>query len=482
MKQLNRTNYTQAKQRCVKVMQFGEGNFLRAFVDWILQKCNDCGATNSNVVVVQPMPLGRVANLAEQDGLYTVCLEGIENGVPTKSRQIVDVLQNFVNPYTQYDAFLQYARSKDLQVIVSNTTEAGIVLDKTDIDFSVCPKSFPGKLLAFLEERYKYFAGSYDSGLAIVPCELIDNNGEKLLQTLEELAQIRKMSAEFVDWLVNANHFTSTLVDRIVPGYPKDNAMEICDEIGFVDNNIVKGEIFHLWVLKKQLQVQRVFPVDKADLNVKYVDDITPYKQRKVKILNGSHTSMVPIAYLCGLDTVGEAMADSDVSKFVETFMFDVVEPTVNLPQDELRQFAEDVLDRFRNPYIRHELMSIALNSTTKFVTRILPTYNDYLAKFGVAPKHVLFAFAALTMFYKGQRGSDAIALNDDAAYLDFWKQVWSRANSCDIAEYALNAEWVWKQNLASEQNVKIVAEYLEDMQRKGMRAALQHFLENECK
>ncbi len=482
MKQLNRKSYLEWKKRPIKIMQFGEGNFLRAFLDWIIQNCNDREITNSGVVVVQPMPMGRVNNLAEQEGLYTVCLEGMNNGIPKKTRQIVDVLQDFINPYEQYDKFLDYAHSSELQVIVSNTTEAGIVLDQTDVDFSSCPKSFPGKLLAFLFERYNYFNGSKAGGLAIVPCELIDNNGEKLLQTLVELAKIRGMSNDFISWLTSANHFTSTLVDRIVPGYPKANAEEICKEIGYLDNNIVKGEFFHLWVLKKEPYVQEIFPVDKANLNVKYVDDITPYKQRKVKILNGSHTSMVPIAYLCGIDTVGDAMADKDVSKFVQTFMFDIVEPTINLPKNELESFANDVLDRFRNPYIRHELMSIALNSTTKFVTRLLPTYNDYVAKFGFAPQHILFAFAALTLFYKGKRGEQNIALNDDPEYLEFWQMVWQQKNKHEIAKVALSAEWLWKQNLATDTNVLAVERYLSDMIENGMKTALQHFLSNQSK
>ena len=292
MKDLNRTNFPTGK-RPIKVLQFGEGNFLRAFVDWIIQDLNDKKVIDADIAVVQPTPHGRVKLLAEQDGLYTVCLEGIENGEKVQSRRVIDVLRDFIDPYTEYDKYLGYAKSTELEVVVSNTTEAGIALDPSDTDFSACPKSFPGKLLAFLKARYDHFGGDAGKGLAIVPCELIDHNGDELKRVLTELAKINGMSEEFISWLTTANHFTNTLVDRIVPGYPRDNAAQICEETGFNDSSIVKGEVFHLWVLQKEPFVQEKLPADKSGLNVIFADDITPYKQRKVKILNGSHTSMM---------------------------------------------------------------------------------------------------------------------------------------------------------------------------------------------
>ena len=372
MNDLNRTNYTKSVKRPVKILQFGEGNFLRAFVDWILQNLNDSGVINSNVAVVQPMPMGRVAELAKQDGLYTVCLEGIDKGEKVQSRRIIDVLSDFINPFEEYEKYLSYAKSEDLEVIISNTTEAGIALDSSDTDFTKCPKSFPGKLLALLSARYEHFNGDMSKGLAIIPCELIDHNGDELKRVMLELAGINKMSMGFIKWLTEANHFTSTLVDRIVPGYPRDAAAEICKEIGFQDNNIVKGEIFHLWVLQKDAFVQEKLPADKSGLNVIFADDITPYKQRKVKILNGSHTAMVPVAYMSGIDTVRESVEDDDVGRFVQELVNDEIKPTIDLPKDEMDAFASSVIERFKNPFIRHELMSIALNSTTKFKTRLL--------------------------------------------------------------------------------------------------------------
>ncbi len=477
MKDLNRSSH-KTTQRPIKIMQFGEGNFLRAFVDWILQDLNDKGVINSNVVVVQPMPMGRVKELKEQDGLYTLCLEGIDKGEKVQSRNIIDVLGDFINPFEEYDKFLDYGKNEDLEIIISNTTEAGIALDESDTDFTKCPKSFPGKLLALLKTRYDHFKGDVNKGLAIVPCELIDHNGDELKRVLVELAEINKLDKDFINWLTTANHFTSTLVDRIVPGYPKDKAAEICEETGFKDNNIVKGEIFHLWVLQKEAFVQSKLPADKSGLNVIFADDITPYKQRKVKILNGSHTSMVPVAYLCGIDTVREAVTDEDVGKFVQGLVNDEIKPTIDLPKNEMDAFANSVIERFMNPFIRHELMSIALNSTTKFKTRLLPTYNDYRKKFGKSPKHILFSLASLIVFYKGKRGNEDIALNDSPEYLGFWKEAWKLSDYTEIAKKALSASEIWEQDLAADDdNVKVVAGYIESIEKNGERAALKAFL-----
>ncbi len=477
MKDLNRTNYDKKSERPIKILQFGEGNFLRAFIDWILQNMNDAGVINSDVAVVQPMPMGRVADLEKQDGLYTVCLEGIDKGEKVQSRRIIDVLRDFINPFEQYDKYLNYAKSEDLEIVISNTTEAGIALDRNDTDFSKCPVSFPGKLLAFLEARYNHFNGDPKRGLAIVPCELIDHNGEELKRVMNELAKIKNMDAKFVDWMNNACHYTSTLVDRIVPGYPRDNAAEICEAMGFLDNNIVKGEIFHLWVLQKEPFVQAKLPADKAGLNVIFADDITPYKQRKVKILNGTHTGIVPVSYLSGIDTVRESMEDADVGRFAAELINDEIKPTINLPKDEMDAFANSVVERFKNPFIRHELMSIALNSTTKFKTRLLPTYNDYRAKFGKSPKHILFSLASLIVFYRGKRGDEDIKLADDAKYLEFWKEVWALGDSTAMAKKVLNYTELWEQSLDVDDNVAVVAGHIDSILKNGERAALKAFL-----
>ncbi len=478
MKDLNRSNYTKSVKRPVKILQFGEGNFLRAFIDWILQNLNDKGVINANVAVVQPMPMGRVAELEKQDGLYTLCLDGIDDGKEVQSRQIIDVIGDLINPFEQYQKFLGYGENEELEIVISNTTEAGIALDPTDTDLTKCPKSFPGKLLALLKARYDKFNGDMSKGLAIIPCELIDHNGDELKRVLVELARINKMDDKFIEWMTTANHYTSTLVDRIVPGYPRDNAAQICEAMGFQDNNIVKGEIFHLWVLQKEPFIQEKLPADKAGLNVIFADDITPYKQRKVKILNGSHTAMVPVAYLSGIDTVRESVTDPDVGKFVQGLVNDEIKPTIDLPKDQMDAFANSVIERFMNPFIRHELMSIALNSTTKFRTRLLQTYSDYRAKFGKSPKHILFSFASLCVFYKGKRGDEDIKLADDQKYLDFWKGLWTKTDYTDIAKTALCQKDIWGLDLsADDDNTAVVAGYIKNIVENGERAALKAFL-----
>ncbi len=468
-------------ERKIKIMQFGEGNFLRAFVEWILQDLNDKGAIEASVAVVQPMPFGRVKELADQDGLYTLRLEGIDNGENVRKSQIIDVIGDCINPFTEYEKYLKYGESEDLQVIVSNTTEAGIAVDASDTDFSKCPKSFPGKLLALLKRRYDRFKGDMNKGLAIIPCELIDDNGDELYRCLTELAKINKMDEKFIKWMQTANHFTSTLVDRIVPGYPKNEIEAIQKETGYIDNNVVKGEIFHLWVLKKELFVQKVLPADKTGLNVIFADDIHPYKQRKVKILNGSHTALVPVAYLCGIDTVGEAMNDKTIGKFVKDFIFGEVNPTIDLPADQMTAFANSVIERYKNPYIRHELMSIALNSTTKFRTRLLPTLLDYVKIKGKLPQHLLFSLASLIAFHKGKRGNEEIALNDDPAYLAKWKYLWTEFDG-DLDKLAKEAlawkgAWDMDMNTIHPDITKTVAKYLKEIQTKGMKKAVEEFV-----
>ncbi len=482
MQQLSSKLFNKPKRK-IKIMQFGEGNFLRAFVEWIIQDLNDKGAICSDVVLVQPMPFGRVNEIAAQDGLYTLRLEGIDGGRNVKSSQVINVVGDCVNPFADYEKFLKYGESEDLEVIISNTTEAGIAVDPTDTDFTACPKSFPGKLLALLKRRYDKFGGDENKGLNIIPCELIDNNGDELYRCLIELAQINKMDAAFVGWVKSACHFTSTLVDRIVPGYPKNEIEEIRKETGYIDNNVVKGEIFHLWVLKKEPSVQQALPADSTGLNVIFADDIKPYKQRKVKILNGSHTALVPVAYLAGIDTVGEAMNDPAIEKFVRDFVFEEVNPTIDLPQDQMTAFANSVIERYRNPYIRHELMSIALNSTTKFKTRLLPTLTDYVRIKGELPQHLIFAFAALVLFHKGKRGNEDIKLADDPTYLEKWKTLWAEFDGDyeKLARKVLGWKDAWDTDMNGihPQIAQTVAKYLKAMSENGMRAAVDCFVGN---
>jgi tagaturonate reductase len=412
----------------ITVMQFGEGNFLRAFIDWLIQKMNDSGKYTGHVVVVQPLPAGRVQSLADQDGLYTLILQGLnENGEAVKQHQVIDVIDDVINPYTQWAKYLTYAESTDLQVVISNTTEAGIAFDPSDltVDFKTgTPSSYPGKLLALLAHRFDVLG--MDSGLAIIPCELIDDNGDQLRSVLLELAQGRKMSQEFQNYLTTSCHFTSTLVDRIVPGFPKEEFASLCQDFGYIDNNMDKGEYFHLFVLKNEPFVERKFPVDRIGLHAIYVPDIHPYKQRKVRILNGTHTTLVPVAYLAGFDEVRQSLLDPDIHRFILEEQKEEILPTITTA--DAQAFADDVLKRFLNPYVHHALMSIALNSVSKFKERDLPTILDDITADRV-PSHMLFAFASLFVFYRGYRVVNGerqdIALQDDPNIIAFFQKVW---------------------------------------------------------
>ena len=463
----------------IKVMQFGEGNFLRAFVDWIIQKMNDSGKYQGHVVVVQPLEFGRVKELADQDGLYTLYLQGLNNGEVVKTHEVIDVLDDFINPYLEYEKFLKYAESEDLEVVISNTTEAGIVLDPSDVDFSKTPHTFPGKVLSLLKHRYEYFNGDVNKGLSFICCELIDNNGDELKKCVLGLAELVKCDEAFVKWINEACHFTSTLVDRIVPGYPRDEIEEITNELGYIDSSIVKGEIFHLWVLKKEEHIEKVFPCDKVGLNVIYAESIKPYKQRKVKILNGCHTAMVPVSYLCGIDTVKESILDPYVGKFAKTLVYDEIVPTIDLPHDDMVSFANSVFERYLNPFVRHELMSIALNSISKYKARVLPSVKDYLSIKGVLPRYPLFSLAALIKFYGGKRNDEIIALKDDPTYLEFFSDLYSNAkDNEEIVTSVLTNVNFWGEDLTKISNLKeIVLTYYNEITAKGMNQALKDFV-----
>lgn len=467
------------KKRPVKIMQFGEGNFLRAFVDWIIDEMNTKEVFNGSVVVVQPMPFGRCKELKESDGLYTLYLQGLNNGEVVKKHQVISCIDDLVNPFEEYEKYLNYAKSEDLEFIISNTTEAGIALDENDVDFSKTPTSFPGKLLALLEVRYHFFKGDLNKGLEIIPCELIDHNGDTLKDVLVKLASIKGMDKDFLNWLVAANRFYNTLVDRIVPGYPRENAQQLQEELGYLDDNMVVGEVFHLWVIDGPKGLEEKFPAPKAGLNVLYVESIKPYKERKVKILNGSHTCLVPVSYLSNIDTVRETIEDEQLSKFVNEFIFDEVVPTINIPRNEMDAYSKSVLERYANPFVRHELMSIALNSITKYKTRILPTVLQNIKDLHKLPSHSLFSLAALMAFYKGQRGSESIKLVDDQCFLDLFKDLWSQFDGSKegckkIVTRVLGLEEHWEIDLNQiEGMTNFVTDCLYEIVTKPMREAL---------
>ena len=432
---LNRELYKNHKSYPVKVIQFGEGNFLRAFVDWQIDKMNKEADFNGSVAVVQPLEGGLIHMLNEQDCLYTIYLQGIQNGKATKTHTVIDCIDRAVDPYKDYNKYLELAEIPSVRFIISNTTEAGIVFENDDKLEGGCQKGYPSKLTALLYHRFKTFNGALDKGLNIIPCELIDRNGEKLKEIVLKYAEIWNLGDEFITWINTANTFFCSLVDRIVPGYPRDTIEEVRTELGYDDNLVDVGEVFHLWVIEGPQCLKEELPIEKAGLNVKVVDDMTPYRTRKVRILNGPHTAMVPVAYLYGLETVGETVDHEIMGQYVRELIFDEIVPTLDLPHDELVQFGNDIIERFQNPYVKHYLMSIALNSMSKYKTRDLPSLTEYLKRKGELPRKLVFSLAALIEFYKGKRGNEDIKLADDEHILELYKNLWSE---CDGSESGL--------------------------------------------
>ncbi|MDR1343615.1 MAG: tagaturonate reductase [Prevotellaceae bacterium] len=445
MTRLNRKNATAPLAHPERVIQFGEGNFLRAFVDWIVFNMNEKAGFNSSVVVVQPIENGMVDVLNEQDGLYHLNLQGIDNGKQVDSIQLIDVISRGLNPYTQFEEYLKLAENPEMRFVISNTTEAGIAFRAEDKLDDKPAKSYPGKLTQLLYHRFKTFGGAPDKGLIILPCELIFHNGAELKKCIEQYVDLWKLDAAFKAWFSSSCGVYSTLVDRIVPGYPKDSIDEIQAKTGYEDKLVVKGEIFHLWVIEAPASVANEFPADKAGLNVLFVPSEKPYHERKVTLLNGPHTVLSPVAYLSGVDTVREACEHEVIGKFIRRVMYDELLPTLDLPKAELEAFADAVLDRFRNPFVKHFVTSIMLNSFPKFKTRDLPGIKIYLERKGCLPKALVLGLAAICVYYRGgKRGNDVIAPNDDKMVLDLLTALWALNDAEKVAMGVLAATKIW--------------------------------------
>ncbi len=449
LKKLNRQSSSHKQIPPIKIIQFGEGNFLRAFVDWIVDILNEKTDFNGAVEIIQPLRQGMAQILNEQEGLYHVVLKGIQHGDIFSEIRLITSLSRVINPYEDFESFLHAAENPDLKFIVSNTTEAGIAFAASDSNPSVLAESFPGKLAQLLFQRFKFFKGDVDKRLIILPCELIEKNGTTLKEIILLYAKLWKLPVEFEQWIDHHTIFCNTLVDRIVPGFPRETIHEVQHSIGYEDNLVVEGEPFHLWVIEGSPSIQEYIPVQVAGLQVKFVDDLTPYRTRKVRILNGAHTALVPVAYLMGLRTVRQSIEDQSIGPYIRKVIFNEIIPTLDLPEDELTQFANDVIERFQNPFIKHELLSIALNSISKFKVRVLPSVLEYKKRTGKLPEHLIYSFAALIRFYKGEWQGNVIPLNDSAEVLDFFKTAWQGTDIKTIVEKVLSNEYLWGRDLA---------------------------------
>ncbi|HZJ78250.1 MAG TPA: tagaturonate reductase [Clostridia bacterium] len=460
-----------------KVLQIGEGNFLRAFVDWIVESANRQGVFNGSVVIAQPIRTGMCEKLNEQNCMYTVLMRGMENGKTVECFEKITSVSRCINTYENYDEVIKAACSPQLEVIISNTTEAGIAYAEEDSFNDIPPESYPAKLTALLYNRYKKFNGDNEKGLLILPVELIERNGDNLKKIVYRYAEEWGFENGFVEWLDSSCEFANTLVDRIVTGFPSDEYEEIQKRIGYEDKMLVTCEPFLFWVIECNKKWEKKFPISDLGLNIVFTDDMTPYRTRKVRILNGAHTVSVLAAYHCGHNTVLEMMKDGSFNKYIKTVMFNEIVPNIDLPEKELEFFANAVIERFENPFIKHRLLDISLNSVSKFKARCLDSLLDHIDANGSLPTVLTFGLAALIYFYKGemqgdkymgQRGEECYQIRDSQEVLMFMSNAWK---SKDTVKKVLANESFWGRNLNEIKGLTgTVEKHLCDIEKNGMK------------
>lgn len=474
-----------------RIIQFGEGNFLRCFVDWIVYQMNRKTDFNSSVVVVQPIERGMVDWLNGQDCLYHVNLQGRLDGQPVNTLTRVDAISRALNPYTQFQAFMALAEQPDIRFVISNTTEAGIAFDPACRLSDTPAASYPAKLTQLLFHRYQTFRGDRTKGLIIMPCELIFLNGHHLKECVRQYIELWRDDfgrdyAGFKKWFEKYCYVCATLVDRIVPGFPRKEIAKIQKQVCYADNLVVQGEAFHLWVIERPdnmsvAQLRKEFPAEKAGLHVIITDDEKPYHERKVTLLNGPHTVLSPVAYLAGVDIVRDACNHPVIGRYIHKVQFDELMQTLNLPMAELQQFASDVLERFNNPFVDHQVTSIMLNSFPKFETRDLPGLKVYLQRKGSLPVGLVFGLAAIITYYKGGTRADGAPIqpNDAPETVALLQQLWASGDVRHVAEGTLAADHIWHENL--NETVPGLTDLLTDLlgriQQQGMLNALKTIL-----
>jgi len=448
MKTLSKSDFN-IQPKPVKILQFGNGNFLRGFTDWMVEKANEAGVFNGEIHVVQVHSKSGNDTMKDQDNLFHVIEQGLKNGELVQEYQLISCIDGITNVFEDYQNYLKLGENPDLRFIVSNTTEAGIVFNPNDTDAEAISQTFPGKLTALLYRRFQALNGDKSMGLVFLPCELIEQNGEALKSCIDKYATLWKLPMAFSEWIDSSCTFCNTLVDRIVPGFPKDNIDKIQEKLGYEDKLAVMVEPYHFWAIEGGDSIRNEFALDKAGLNVKYVDDLTRFRTQKVRILNGGHTAMVPYAYLKGLRTVRESIENPEIGSFLRTAIFEEIIPTLDMQEDELKAFANDVLERFANPFIVHELKSIALNCISKFKVRVLPSLLAYHEKKGVWPANLITAFAALLVFYKGEFNGEKIPVNDDPAVMKQFQEAWKLASSRETVNTLLKESSFWGDDLS---------------------------------
>ncbi len=463
-----------------QILQFGGGNFIRGFADWVIQEMNERLDYGAGVVVVKPTPSRRQDWLTAQNGLFTLCLTAQQDGQPLRKTQLIDCIQRQIDPYDSPEALWEMARVPSLRIVMSNTTEAGIFFDPQATLLDAPQVSFPSKLTRLLWERFQAFEGDPAMGWVVIPCELLEENGTRLLDIVLSHARQWQLPMAFEAWVRESCHFCNTLVDRIVPGYPADQAEKWREELGYEDHLLVEAEAFHLWVIQGTPEVMEAFPAHKAGLQVIFSDQLDTFRTRKVRILNGAHTCMVPVAYLAGLRTVKEAVADPAVGLWIRELLLQEIAPGLPGPQEELLAYVQDILQRFANPFLHHELISIALNASTKFRTRVIPSLLAWTDTHDSLPPRLLLALAAHLVFYSGTSSAGSIPLQDEpdrlAIFANWWRQ-WREGSLSteNLVTQALAHEDLWGHDLSLLPGiVELVAEKVDLIQGGHLLQCLQ--------
>ncbi|ALR30080.1 altronate oxidoreductase [Chryseobacterium sp. IHB B 17019] len=476
---LNRELIDSQEKLPIKIVQFGGGNFMRGFTDYVIDKLNKEAGFNAGIVNVQPTPGGSVHKLEEQDNVYTLFSRGIKKGEIIDTKQVISAIQKSINPYTHYDEFLALAKEEELEFIFSNTTETGIAYDESENNYAGPHKNFPAKVAVLLHERFKHFNGAEDKGLRIIPCELIEDNAFALKEIIIKYAQLWNLDSNFVQWIEQSSYFHNTLVDRIVPGYPKDDVETYEDQLDYEDQMMVVSEVFLLFVIQDLANLKERIPFDTIDEQILVVDDIQPYRLRKVRILNGGHTLMLAPAILSGKETVKESIDDPFLGKFLSETIFNEVNPTLGLDENELKDFAEEVFDRFRNPFIKHYQASIALYFVSKFKVRILPSLLKYVEINNKLPLNLTFSLASLIRFYQGKFGEKALPINDEETIVNRFKEIWTNNNYEKVAELALSETTFWDTDLTKVNGLKdAVTKALWEIDHNDIETAYHNFIQ----
>ncbi len=473
-----------------KLIQFGEGNFLRAFVDWQINSLNSAGHFNGSIVVVQPIENGLVDLLNKQEGVYTSLQRGYQDGNLVERAEIITAISRGINPYNNWKEYLELAKNEEIKYIVSNTTEAGIAYLPIPFDQNKCPQSFPAKLTLLLFERFSICSGKAESGFTIIPCELVEKNGEQLKKCVLQHSEDWNLGEEFVQWINESNYFCNTLVDRIVPGFPKDEISLLETKLGYKDELLVSSEVFHLWVIEGNDKLQKELPFTDIGLNVVWTQDLQPYRTLKVRILNGLHTTFTIPSLLIGNETVKQSMDDSLINKMVSKSLHDEIVPTLDFAPEEIEKYASAVLERFRNPFIKHFLISITLNSVSKFKVRVLPSILKYYEQNKKLPVVTLFSLAALLRFYTCKQEEEKklvcdyngkkFTLNDEPAVMDFFKSLAEKNLSPkEYVKSVLTNESLWSKDLTKMQGfAEKITKYYEMIDELSFDIALQKILE----